>query len=77
MKSWLAERAHYVMSTLPAYAPDGAVPYSYGDINGDDLIDDDDRVVMLDMLLGGSANGPDKQQADADADGQISVADLV
>ena len=77
MKSWLYERAHHIMSTLPTYAPDAAVPYSYGDINGDELIDDDDRVVMLDMLLGGSAKGPDTQQADADADGQLSVADLV
>ena len=77
MKSWLTQRAHHIMSTLYAYAPDDAVPYSYGDINGDELIDDDDRVVMLDMLLGGSEKGLDKQQADADVDGQVTIADFV
>ena len=74
MKTWLRQRANYIKSSLRAYS---SVPYSYGDVNGDELIDDDDRVVLLDLLLGGSDRGLDLQQADADVDGEVSLADFV
>lgn len=77
MKSWLQERARHIKNSLTPYSPTAAVPYSYGDINGDGAISKQDVESMLSQLLGSPQSGLQISQADVDVDGQVSVNDLV
>ena len=77
MKAWLVERAHYIKDSLTPYAPDAAVPYSYGDLNGDGAITSEDMEYMQSALLASPKEGYQPSQADVDADGAVSVNDLV
>lgn len=77
MKYWLRTRANYIKENLASYAPDAQEPFSYGDLNGDGAIHSDDVECMLFSLLGVPVNGVIFDQADADADGKVSLNDLV
>lgn len=76
MKSWLIQRAHYIKDSLTPYAADEPEPFAYGDLNGDGAIGQDDMEEMLSCLFGSVVDGDLNPQADADADGWVSLSDL-
>ena len=73
MKAWLRERAHYIKESLTPYETE---PFSYGDLNGDGAISNIDMEYMLASLLDATKSDLNSEQADADANGQISISDL-
>lgn len=73
MKTWLRERAHYIKNSLTPY---DAEPFTYGDINGDGNINSIDVECMLTYLFDIDEKGMDYEQADADANGNVSLSDL-
>lgn len=76
MKSWLEQRAHYIMNNLTPYASDAKEPFSYGDLNNDGYVDITDMEYMLSSLFGTSKDDFMSSQADADANNEISLNDL-
>lgn len=76
MKVWLSERAHYIKESLVDYASYTVEPFTYGDLNGDGVIGSTDMEYMLSSLFGAPENGLQDNQADADADGKVSLSDL-
>ena len=76
MKTWLMRRAHYIKESLTPYAADAAEPFSYGDLNGDGLIDSIDMEYMLASLFDVPEYDWLSLQADADANGEVSLSDL-
>ena len=77
MKHWLKTRANYIRDNLTSYAPDVQEPFSYGDLNGDGAVHRDDVEYMLSLLSEVPVNDMMLDQADADADGEVSLSDLV
>lgn len=76
MKSWLERRAHYIKNSLSPYPADAKEPFSYGDLNGDGDISETDVEDMLSCLFNEVGNATRQKQADADADGNITISDL-
>ena len=76
MKSWLMQRAHYIKNTLTPYPASAKEPFAYGDINGDGVVSRADAEKMLSTLLGKEKQSGLIAQADADADGKVSISDL-
>ena len=76
-KNWLKNRAEYIYSTLDVYDLDTPVPVEKGDVNGDGWITFADVICLQNHLLGLDSADFNSQQADANADGKISVTDLV
>ena len=76
MKSWLAQRAHYIKNSLTPYTSYAWEPFSYGDLNTDGGITQEDIECMLDFLFESPSDWADEHQADADVDGEISLSDL-
>ena len=76
MKSWLVQRANYIMGSLTPYAPDAEEPFTYGDLNDDGAVDGEDIECMLSCLFGMPEEGTNILQADADADEAVSLSDL-
>ena len=76
MKSWLANRARYLMNSLTPYAPDALEPYAYGDVDNDGVIGAGDIEFMLSYLYGSEKRGSSFSDADIDVDGIVSLADL-
>ena len=77
MKSWLRQRAQYIKNSLPSYASDAQEPFAYGDLNGDGAINNIDIEYMISCLLGAPGYDVRPNQADADADGEVSLSDLM
>ena len=76
MKSWLEKRALYIKNSLTPYAADAQEPFAYGDLNGDGAVDGVDMEYMLSSLFDAPYDNLQTLQADADADGEISLSDL-
>lgn len=76
MKTWLMLRAQYIKDSLTPYAADAAEPFSYGDLNGDGFIDSIDMEYMLASLFDAPKYDWLNYQADADANGEVSLSDL-
>ena len=76
MKSWLTSRAHYILNGLTPYDLDAPIDYPYGDINLDNSIDQEDREILVDYMLGIIPTGFNTTQADMDATGEISISDV-
>ena len=74
MKWWLRQRAEYIKNSLPSYDPDAQEPFAYGDLNNDGVVDAADMEEMLSLLL--ESSWTYKKQADADANGEVSLADF-
>ena len=76
MKSWLRGRANYIKGSLTPSASYAQEPFSYGDLNNDGIINEWDMEYMLYYLFDNPWEPTDTYQADADADGVVSLADL-
>lgn len=78
MKTWLAQRAAYLMGSIGQYDLQAPPPYTFGDVNTDGAIDDADLQALLDHLLERDAAAEDfaAQQADIDADECVSASDV-
>ena len=76
MKSWLAQRAHYIKNSLTPCTSYTREPFSYGDLNDDGIVNDWDVEYMLCYLFDKPWESTVEYQADADADGVVSLADL-
>lgn len=73
MKEWLRERANYIMNSLTPYDSE---PFTFGDLNGDGIINNTDIEYMLSSLYGNPMYGQQDNQADIDFNGEISISDL-
>ena len=76
MKSWLRNRANYIKDSLTPTSFYAQEPFSYGDLNNDGVINEYDMGYMLYYLFDDPWEPTDEYQADADADGVVSLADL-
>lgn len=76
MKSWLRSRANYIKDSLTPTSFYAQEPFSYGDLNNDGVINEYDMGYMLYYLFDDPWEPTDIYQADADADGVVSLADL-
>ena len=76
MKSWLRSRANYIKDSLTPTSFYAQEPFSYGDLNNDGVINEYDMGYMLYYLFDDPWEPTDEYQADADADGVVSLADL-
>ena len=76
MKLWLEARAKYIKNSLPSYTSDAQEPFTYGDLNGDGTVNAVDAEYMLSWLFGDAQTGMNETQADADANGEVSLADF-
>lgn len=76
MKTWLVKRAQYIIGSLTTYDADAPEPFSYGDLNGDGTINTTDVEYMLAALFDDAHDDLQLLQADADADGAVSLSDL-
>lgn len=76
MKSWLRSRANYIKGSLSPSVYYDREPFSYGDLNTDGGITQEDMEFMLDFLFDSSSDWADEHQADVDVDGEVSLSDL-
>lgn len=76
MKTWLVARAQYIIGSLATYDADAPEPFAYGDLNGDGTISTADVEYMLAALFDDAHDDLQLSQADADADGAVSLSDL-
>lgn len=67
---WLRGRADYLLSQL------AAVYHVAGDVDGDDEVDMDDLVEIINFMLTGDATGLNLIAADVSGDGQVNMDDL-
>lgn len=73
MKQWLKTRALYLSSIYPL--PSTATPYTFGDINGDGIIDDTDVQLLANAIVSPDGNA-NSQLADIDSNGSITASDV-
>lgn len=74
MKKWLTTRANHINNSLAQYASQQAVPYTFGDVNGDGTINETDRHGVVGHILNNEQINT--TQADIDANGIVSVSDV-
>lgn len=77
MKTWLDNRADAVYNSLEAFDLTTPLPVSKGDVNGDNLVTMADVVCIANNILGKTNESFNFNQADADANGKISINDAV
>lgn len=77
MKSWLAQRANYLMASQTVYDEEEGIPYTFGDVNNDGRLNETDLQEMLSQLMSEADQAVSSSaQEDMDADGRLSVSDI-
>lgn len=76
MKVWLADRAEHILRNLTPYDLEVAMQHLFGDVNTDGHIDVIDRDLTIDYLLGSSPLAFNFDQADIDANAEITINDV-
>lgn len=77
MHNWLVERAHYVYNNMETFDLSTPLPIEIGDVNQDGAITMADVVCVMNYILGQENDTFDFAQADADANSEITINDVV
>lgn len=76
MKSWLEQRAQYIMSTLTPYE-EGDVPYHFGDSNNDGHLNTKDVENMVSYMYRPRITDKKLKIVDIDVNGELAINDIV